>query len=136
MLRELGVSEKFEVNVGLGQGSTLSPVLFTTHRDGTDKQKDWYEQHIPEANVRKRLGSGSGGGDRSPRTIDRVESYVQQTRTESKFVKDGGNVGGADMKSLADTWRGRSSIKETVLYTWVERYVSMATETPKSAGGL
>ena len=60
---------------------------------GTDKQKDWYVRHSGKT-LLGQLVSGNRWGSRSPRTADRVERYVQQTWTESKFGEDGGNVDG------------------------------------------
>ena len=87
-----GVSGAFKENVVVTQGRVLSVVVYGC--GATDKQKDLYKRHTPETIVRIMPGSSSGRVIKSPRTADRVERYVQQTWTESKFGEDGGTVGG------------------------------------------
>ena len=60
---------------------------------GTDKQKDLYKSHTPKTIVRRWSGSGRRRGSKSPRTVDRVERYIQQTWIESTLGEDGGNMG-------------------------------------------
>ena len=43
--------------------------------------------------LQKPLYADVADGKDIPRTADRVEGYVQQTRTENKFGEDAGNVG-------------------------------------------
>ena len=61
---------------------------------GTDKEKDLFKSHTPKTIVRRWSGSGSRWGSKSPRTVDRLERYVQQTWIECTLGEDGGNVGG------------------------------------------
>ena len=55
--------------------------------------RDLYKSHTPKTIVRRWSGSGSRWGSKSPRTVDRVERYFQQTWIESTLGEDGGNVG-------------------------------------------
>ena len=89
-----GVSGEPKVNVGLTQGSALSPLLHVYLCGETDKQQDLYKSHTPETIVRRWPGSGRGWGSKSPRTVDRVERYYQQTWSEGRLGEDGGNVSG------------------------------------------
>ena len=74
-------------------GERLDPIV-VYRCGGTDKQKDLYKSHTPKTIVRSWSGSGSRWGSKSPRTVDRVEIYFQQTWIESTLGEDGGNVGG------------------------------------------
>ena len=118
-----GVSGESKVNVGLTQGSAWSPLLFIA------MVKLISRKICTKVILRKLLysdawpGSSSERGSNSPRTADRVEKYVQQTWTESMFGEDGWDIGG---KSCKYTRMGRRLSKETVLSTWVERYVELA----------
>ena len=74
-------------------GERLDPIV--VHRcGGTDKQKDLYKSDTPKTSIRSWSGSGSRWGSKSPRTVDRVEIYFQQTWIKSTLGEDGGNVGG------------------------------------------
>ena len=89
VLCEPGVSGESIVNVGLTQGSALSPLLFIAVMKLLSKKictKDILRKLWPDSSSRR--------GSKSPRTADRVERYVQQTWTESMFGEDGGNADG------------------------------------------
>ena len=122
---ECQVSGESKENVGLTQGTSLIPLLFIAVVkliSRTICTKDIF---------RKLLYADAwpvGWGSKSPRTTDTVEAYFQQRWTESTFGEDGGNVGGT-LKERALHTPGcelRSLSKETVLSTWVERYVGLA----------
>ena len=88
-----GVSGESKVNVGLTHGSAFSPLLFIAVVKLINRK-------ISTKDILRKLlysyawpGCSSGRGSNSPITADRVESYVQQTWTESMFGVDGGNVG-------------------------------------------
>ena len=91
------------MNVGLTQGSGLSPFLFIA------VVKLISRKICTKDTLRKLLysdawpGSSSGRESKSPRTADRVERYVQQTWTESMFGEDGGNVGGTQEERAVNT---------------------------------
>ena len=97
------LSGESKVNVGLTQGSALSPLLFIAvvkliSRKMCTKdilRKLLYSDAWP--------GSSSGRGSNSPRTADRVEIYGQQTWTESMFGEDGGNVDGTQEERAVNT---------------------------------
>ena len=77
------------MNVGLTQGSALSPLLFIIAVVKLVSRKICIKDIL-----RKLLysdawhGSSSGRGSNSPTAADRVERYVQKTWTESIFGED------------------------------------------------
>ena len=71
----------------------LDPIVFY-RCGGTDKQKDLNKSYSKINIVRRWSGSGGRWGTKSPRTVDKVERYFQQTWIESTLGEDGGNVGG------------------------------------------
>ena len=71
-------------------GKRLDPIV-VYH---CDKQKGLYKSHTPKTILRSWSCSGSRWGSKSPRAVDIVEIYFQQTWIESTLGEDGGNVGG------------------------------------------
>ena len=89
-----GVSGESKVNVGLTQGSALSPLLFIAVVKLISRKMSTKDILRKLLYSDARPGSSSGRGSNSPITADIMEKYVQQTWTESMFGEDGGNMGG------------------------------------------
>ena len=53
-----GMSEQFSVNIGLRQGSALSPAIHCG--DGANQQESIYERHKSETPICRRSGHSSG----------------------------------------------------------------------------
>ena len=77
-----GVSRESKVNVGLTQGSALSPLLFIAVVELISR-KICIKVVLQKTIVRSWPGSGRGWGSKSPITVDRVERYFQHTWIES-----------------------------------------------------